>query len=657
MPRCHSILISFVAMLFALGASAQTADLLISKSGTESAAAGDAIVYSIYVFNGGPSDAQNVTVTDTLPSGTTFVSLSASSTNFTCNMPAVGAGGTVTCTATTFANQADTNFTLTVKTSPGAPSGSIRNTATINSSTADPNPSDNSSGVTTGITGNAPGVADLSIESMNGSATVNAGATMSFRVVIANKGPSAAHHVQLVNAVPANATFVSASVADSLGEFSCATPLVAATGNITCTVPTLDQRASADQPVFMFTFRVNNGVAAGTVLTNTATLSADESDPSSFNNTASRTTTTASQATSADVSVATLESGSEFSITVRNNGPNDAATVTLTDAVPSGSTFASWEQTNGPAFNCSTPSPGGTGTITCTIGVLPGFDTLITTAVFDFTLNASSQVANSVTVSSPTPDPRPDNNTSTYPVAARMSISDVRVNEGNSGTTPAVFSVTLQPPNAVLTATVHYQVTGLTATAGADFIASEGTLTFRAGETLKTITVPIIGDTLNEGNEIFVVQLTDPVNAVLDQDLAIGTIVDDDNGGPLIPAVTIANISVIEGNSGTSNAVFTAQLSNASTAVSRVRWQTQDGSATAGTDYIASSGELVFQPGDVSKSFTVPIIGDTIYEPDEFFNVAITGTDNASFLPGQTASCLIRNDDVQPPSRHRAARP
>ncbi len=108
-----------------------------------------------------------------------------------------------------------------------------------------------------------------------------------------------------------------------------------------------------------------------------------------------------------------------------------------------------------------------------------------------------------------------------------------------------------------------------------------------------------------------------------------------------------------EGDSGTKNATFTAQLSFPSVAVSRVRWQTQDGTATAGSDYIASSGEVVFQPGETSKPVTVPIIGDTQFEPDETFNIVITGTDNATF-PVAPAICTIVNDDAQVAPRHRA---
>jgi uncharacterized repeat protein (TIGR01451 family) len=650
----QTLLLSLVAVFWAIGASAQSTDLLISKSGTESASAGETIDYSIFVFNGGPVDAQSVTMTDSLPPGTTFVSLTASTTLFTCSTPPVGAGGTVSCTAATFAVETDTTFTLSVKTSPSAPSGTITNTATVTSSTPEANTSDNSSSVTTGIAGNVAPSADLSIESLLGTAGVTAGTTVTFRVGIANKGPLTAHHLQLVDAVPANATFAAVSVDDPLDSFTCTTPAVGTSGNITCSATTFDQRSSSDQPAFLFTFRVNNGVAAGTMLTNTATLSADEADPVPSNNSFSRSTTVTAQAPSADVSVVTTGGGNTFSIIVRNAGPNDAAGVTLTDAVPSGSTFADWTQDSGPLFNCSKPTPGGTGTITCTSNIFPGVDGATVTAEFTLTLNTSAQVTNNVTVSSTTLDPHTDNNTSAFPPSAKLTIDDASILEGNVGTSSITFNVHLQPANATLTATVDYQASGLTATSGTDFAPSQGTLTFHAGETLKTLTVQVLGDTLNEGNETFVVQLSNPVNATIDRPLATGTIIDDDQGGPPIPSATIAGITVTEGNTGTTNATFTAQLSFTSVLVSRVRWQTQDGTATAGSDYVTSSGEVVFQPGELSKTFTVPIIGDFFFEPDETFNVIITSTDNA--FAGPAATCRIANDDEQPPSRHRAAR-
>jgi uncharacterized repeat protein (TIGR01451 family) len=471
-------------------------------------------------------------------------------------------------------------------------------------------------------------------------------------VVIANKGPSTANHPKFTNAVPANTTFLSADVSDPIGEFHCTTPAVGTTGNIVCTAPAFDLRASGDQPVFTFTFRVNNGVTPETTLTNTASVSGDEGDPNTSNNTVSRTTAITTSSPSADVSV-TTGGGATFSVVVRNAGPNDATSVTLTNNVPSASTFASWTQISGPTFTCNTPSPGATGTISCTIGILPGFDGKTTAAEFALALNTSGQVTNSVSVSSTTTDPLPGNNVSSFPSASKVSIDDVTVTEGNSGTSPAVFTVRLQPASAVLAATVDYQVVGVTAFSGSDFLPNAGTLTFQAGETQKTITVAIVGDVIAEEIETYSVLLSNAVNATLDDPTGIGTIVDNDSGGPSVPSVQIGNVAVPEGN-GTSNITFTATLSATSTTVSRVRWQTQDGTATAGADYTASSGELVFQPGDLTKTFTVPILGDSIFEPDETFTIVIVGTENNSTFPGPAATGTLINDDAKPPSRRRA---
>jgi uncharacterized repeat protein (TIGR01451 family) len=655
MRRCHSLLFLFAAALFATVASAQTADLLVSKSAPESVSAGDTFDYAIFVSNGGPSAAQSVTVTDTLPSGTTFVALNASTTLFNCTTPAVGSGGTVTCTVASFEDESETSFTISVKTSASAPSGSISNTATITSATPDPNTSNNSSTATTGVAATSTASADLSIDSVLGSTSAASGSTISFQVVASNKGPSTAHHVQIIDAVPANATFVSATISDPVGAFTCTTPAVGTSGTITCTAFSLDVRGASDQPAFLFTFRINNGVSAGTVLTNTATISGDETDPNSANNSGSRSTSVTSQAASADLSVSTNGGGDDFKVTVSNAGPNDAGGVTLTDSVPSGSTFAGWTQTSGPQFNCTTPAPGGSGTISCTIGIFPGIEGKSISAAFDLTLNTFSQVTNSVTVSSTTTDPRPDNNSSTFPSSAKLTIDDARFPEGNAGTTPGVFTVHLQPANATETATVDYEVLGITANAGFDFLATQGTLSFRAGETAKTLSVPIIGDTLDEGDETFTVQLSNPVNASILRGAAIGTIVDDDHGGPPIPFASIDNVTVNEGNSGLTLATFTLRLSISSTTLTRVRFETRDVTATANSDYLPVSNEIAFQPGETVKSFTIAIIGDLVFEPDETFNVIITGADNATF-PVAPATCTIVNDDAQVPPRHRAAR-
>lgn len=115
----------------------------------------------------------------------------------------------------------------------------------------------------------------------------------------------------------------------------------------------------------------------------------------------------------------------------------------------------------------------------------------------------------------------------------RVSISDASVTEGNTGATTALFTVTLgdRPKLAVA---VPYTSAGCTATAGSDFTAVSGTLSFSpAGSLSQTISVPVAGDTLQEGNELFTVSLGSPTNATLGESLGVGRIVDNDGLAPL----------------------------------------------------------------------------------------------------------------------------
>src|SRR6185312_17283968 len=110
------------------------------------------------------------------------------------------------------------------------------------------------------------------------------------------------------------------------------------------------------------------------------------------------------------------------------------------------------------------------------------------------------------------------------------SINDVTVQEGNSGTTTGVFTVSLSRASSQ-TVTAIYSTADGSASAGSDYMSTSGTVTFNPGETSKTITVTIFGDTVVEGNESFFVNLTSATNATIADGQGIGTIVDDDGGG------------------------------------------------------------------------------------------------------------------------------
>ena len=105
----------------------------------------------------------------------------------------------------------------------------------------------------------------------------------------------------------------------------------------------------------------------------------------------------------------------------------------------------------------------------------------------------------------------------------RISIGDASVLEGDSGTTAMVFTVTRSGDHG--TSSVHYETQGVTATSGVDFTPASGQLSFPTGVTTRTITVPVIGDLLDEGDEVLVVNLSNPNGGHIIDGQGVGTII------------------------------------------------------------------------------------------------------------------------------------
>ncbi|HEU5012968.1 MAG TPA: Calx-beta domain-containing protein [Roseiflexaceae bacterium] len=225
--------------------------------------------------------------------------------------------------------------------------------------------------------------------------------------------------------------------------------------------------------------------------------------------------------------------------------------------------------------------------------------------------------------------------------APTLAISDVTVTEGNSGTTNATFNVTMSAASEQ-TVTVDFATQDNSATAGSDYVAATGKLTFATGETTKTVTIAVNGDTTDEADEQFFVNLANPVNATIADAQAVGTIMDDDG-----PVLRVSNASVTEGNSGTATIIFTATLSAASPQDITVNYATQDGSATAGADYVAASGTLAFAAGETSKQIMVTVNGDRVVESDEDFTLNLSNIVQAT-LAANAATGTIVNDDHAP---------
>ena len=162
-------------------------------------------------------------------------------------------------------------------------------------------------------------------------------------------------------------------------------------------------------------------------------------------------------------------------------------------------------------------------------------------------------------------------------------------------------------------------------------------------------------DLAPEQDETVLLRLSAPTGATVATGQGTGTIRDDDVGPPpppILPTVAIADTSVAEGDSGTVAAAFTVTLSKASTSAVTVAFATRDGTATAGSDYVAASGTITFAPGQTTRTIVVSVRGDTLHEPDETFAVNLA-TPSGATLARAAATGTIRDDDpaAPPPSQ------
>ena len=206
-----------------------------------------------------------------------------------------------------------------------------------------------------------------------------------------------------------------------------------------------------------------------------------------------------------------------------------------------------------------------------------------------------------------------------------------------------VFSVTLMA-RAPTEVTVNYATMDDTAIAGDDYEPVEGTLTFAPGETAKTIRVAVVDDALYEADEeSFAVTLSGPSGATLAHSLATGVIRDDDEP----PALSVADAA---GDEDVGALEFAVKLSAPSGIEVSVSYATADGTATAGSDYMAATGTLLFAPGEVSQTIRVAVLDDTLHEADEeAFSLALSELRNAT-AADDSATGTIRDNDLAPPS-------
>src|SRR5205823_4526724 len=138
-------------------------------------------------------------------------------------------------------------------------------------------------------------------------------------------------------------------------------------------------------------------------------------------------------------------------------------------------------------------------------------------------------------------------------------------------------------------------------------------------------------------NDYFFVNLVNPVNASIARSQAVGTIIDHD--AP--PCVTVADTTIVEGDSGTTMASFIVSLSRSNQQPVSVRFRTDNGSALAGEDFVAVDSFVTFAPGVMTQTISIPIIGDLRNEPDETFTLSLTAATNAWICRSQALGQIL----------------
>lgn len=209
------------------------ADLLVTKTGPSSAAANTDVSFNVVVFNAGPDDATNVTLTDAVPAGMTFVSGVQNNVSpaFNClPYPVVGSAGTITCTTPTLPAGASGDFTFVMHIDSETPPGTTFTNIAVVTSAVDPNDENNSSAASV----MTPGVdqADLNV-TKTGPPNAGPNTDVTFMITVGNSGPNNAQNVTLSDTLPGNMTFVSLSQNQG-PEFLCTFPAAGSGGEVEC---------------------------------------------------------------------------------------------------------------------------------------------------------------------------------------------------------------------------------------------------------------------------------------------------------------------------------------------------------------------------------------------------------------------------------------
>lgn len=368
---------------------------------------GGAVAWDVTVRNAGPSTATSVVLTDTVPGSVTGVALGTAPVGWNCS----ATGQVVSCTTAALAPGASATIRINGVLDP-AFTGDLSNTAAVTTATTDSDPSNNSA---TAVTGSSPS-ADLSLhKSAPSPSPVVPGQAVSWTLTIANAGPSTAVNPSVSDPLPTGVTGITTPTVPA--GWTCSV-----TGqNLSCSAPSMAPGATG-------TISVRGVVSDGYTgsITNSASITSTTPDPDTGNNTESVTTPTAPRA---DLAMTKVYAGGSppvpgqpvsWTVTLTNNGPSAAANPLITDTPPAVVSNPTGTVT-APGWSCSTVS----GQVRCTAPSLAAGASVSLTVSGVLAASFTGLLSNTATVSSPTTDPIPGNNSATASATATPS-ADLR---------------------------------------------------------------------------------------------------------------------------------------------------------------------------------------------------------------------------------------
>ena len=219
-----------------------------------------------------------------------------------------------------------------------------------------------------------------------------------------------------------------------------------------------------------------------------------------------------------------------------------------------------------------------------------------------------------------------------------VSLADASTANENATSTNLVATLSAASERTI---TVDFATSDGTATAGTDYTAASGTISFAPGVTTQNIAVVALADSTDEVDETVTVTLSNPSEVTLNDAIGVLTITDDD---------AEPNISISDMTTPNETAVgrsVTVALSAASEKTITVDYATADGTANATNDYVTTTGTLTFNPGDTSKTISVTIVQDAIDETDETFTISLSNPTNSA-ISVATGTVTITDDEGTP---------